>query len=212
MNVLIACEESQRVCMAFREKGHRAFSCDIQKQSGEHPEYHINGDCIPLLNGNCEFNTEDGKHHTIVGKWNLLIAHPPCTYLSNAGARHLYPQGLLNYDRYLKGLEAKEFFLQFYNANCPKICIENPVPSKCFLLPPYTQTIQPFYFGVPFKKKTCLWLKNLPNLKPTNMLNIEDAESTKIAGNWYNIGGKERQKNRAKTFPEIALAMAEQWG
>lgn len=208
MNVLIACEESQRVCIAFRERGHTAFSCDIQTQSGGHPEWHIQGDCLPIINGNCAFITENGEEHIIHGEWDLLIAHPPCTYLSNAGSRHLYPRGLLNYDRYLKGLEAKEFFLQFYNANCPKICIENPVPSKCFLLPPYTQIIEPFYFGVPFKKKTCLWLKNLPNLKPTNIVN---AQSTKTA-DWFNKGGKERQKNRSKTFPEIARTMAEQWG
>ena len=144
MNVLIACEESQRVCTAFREKGHQAYSCDIQECSGGRPEWHILGDALPLINGNCEFKTMDGITHRIDGKWDLLIAHPPCTYLSNAGARHLYPHGKLNTERYEKGLKAKEFFMMFYNADCDKIAVENPIPSKVFGLPKYTQTIQPY--------------------------------------------------------------------
>lgn len=210
MKVLVACEESQRVCIAFREKGHEAYSCDIVECSGGHNEWHIMQDVIPLLNGNCEFETVDGTKHKIEGKWDLIIAHPPCTYLSNAGARFLYPKGVLNEDRLNLGLAAKEFFMQLYNADCYKICVENPIPSRIFELPKYSQTVQPYEHGHPVKKKTCLWLKNLPLLKPTNIVDVR--ESTKIAGNWFNKGGKDRQKNRAKTFEGIAEAMAEQWG
>ena len=194
MKVLIACEESQRVCTAFREKGHEAYSCDIEPCSGGHPEWHIQDDVLKHLDKG----------------WDLIIAHPPCTYLSNAGARFLYPKGVLNQERLKKGLEAKEFFMKLYNANCPKICVENPVSSKIFDMPPHTQEIQPFEFGHPFKKKTRLWLKGLEPLKPTEI--VEISESTKIAGNWFNKGGKDRQKNRSKTFEGIAKAMAEQWG
>ena len=194
MKVLVACEESQRVCAAFRERGHEAYSCDIEPCSGGHPEWHFQQDVTPLLKE----------------KWDLIIAHPPCTYLSNAGARHLYPKGVLNEDRLKKGLAAKEFFMLFYNADCQKIAIENPTPSKIYDLPPYTQVIQPYQFGHPYSKRTCLWLKGLPQLVPTNI--VEVSQSTKVAGNWFNKGGKERQKNRAKTFPGIAKAMAEQWG
>lgn len=194
MRVLVACEESQEVCKAFRELGHEAYSCDIQDCSGGHPEWHLKQDVIPLLEQ----------------EWDLIIAHPPCTYLSNAGARHLYPHGLLNMERYEKGLEAKEFFMKFLNCKCEKVCVENPLPSKIFRLPDYSQIIQPYEFGHPYKKKTLLWLKNLPRLKPTCI--VECPQSTKIAGNWFNAGGKDRQKNRAKTFSGIAKAMAEQWG
>lgn len=210
MKVLVACEESQRVCTAFREKGHEAYSCDLQPCSGGHPEWHIMQDAIPLLDGRCSFKTVDGIEHSIDVKWDLIIAHPPCTYLSNAGARFLYPNGKLNEERLAKGMDAKDFFMRFYNANCDRIAIENPIPSKVYCLPPYTQTIQPWMFGHPVQKKTCLWLKGLPKLQPTNI--VEERQSTKIPGNWFNHGGKERQKNRSKTFPGIAKAMAEQWG
>ena len=176
---------------------------------GGHPEWHIMQDVIPLLNGKCSFKTMDGIEHSIDGKWDLVIAHPPCTYLSNAGARFLYPKGVLNEERLAKGMIAKDFFMHFYNADCDRIAIENPIPSKVYDLPPYTQTIQPWMFGHPVQKKTCLWLNGLPELQPTNV--VEERQSTKIPGNWFNSGGKERQKNRAKTFPGIAKAMAEQW-
>ena len=209
INILIACEESQRVCEAFRKRGGKAYSCDIMECSGGHPEWHIMQDVIPLLNGKCSFKTMDGVEHSIDGKWDLIIAHPPCTYLSNAGARFLYPKGVLNEERLAKGMIAKDFFMHFYNADCDRIAIENPIPSKVYGLPPYTQTIQPWMFGHPVQKKTCLWLNGLPELQPTNV--VEERQSTKIPGNWFNSGGKERQKNRAKTFPGIAKAMAEQW-
>lgn len=208
--LLVCCEESQRVCTAFRERGWEAYGCDIEPYSGGHPEWHIQQDVLPLINGDCEFDTVDGVHHVIDGEWDLLICHPPCTYLSNAGARHLWKEHILNQERYAKGLEAKEFFMKFINAKCEHIVVENPTPSKVYNLPPYQQTIQPYEYGHPFKKTTRLWEKGVPQLIPTNI--VEQRESTKIAGNWYNKGGKERQKNRSKTFEGIAKAMAEQWG
>ena len=217
MKVLVACEESQAVCTAFREKGHEAYSCDIIECSGGHPEWHIQCDVLNILNPyplisteeGIVFETMDGLIHD-VEKWDLIIAHPPCTYLSNAGARFLYPKGILNEERLQKGLAAKKFFMALYNADCKKICVENPIPSKVYELPPYSQTVQPYEHGHPVQKKTCFWLKGLEPLKPTNI--VEERQSTKIAGNWFNKGGKDRQKNRAKTFPGIAKAMAEQWG
>lgn len=144
------------------------------------------------------------------GGWDLMIAHPPCTYLSNAGARHLYPGGKLNHDRYELGLRAKEFFMALYNAKISKKCIENPIPSRIYELPKYGQFIQPYEHGHPYRKKTCLWLSGLPHLKPSMV--VDERESTKIPGNWFNSGGRDRQKNRARTFPGIAAAMADQWG
>jgi hypothetical protein len=192
MRVLIACEYSGRVRDAFIRAGHNAMSCDLLPT--EAPGPHYQGSVLDIIN--------DG--------WDLMIAHPPCTYLSNAGARWLYAGGKLNQQRYETGLEAKEFFLALMSAGIPMIAIENPVPSKVFDLPRYTQAIQPYEFGHPFKKKTCLWLKNLPKLNPTSI--VETRESTKIPGNWFNKGGKERQKERARTFSGIAEAMANQWG
>lgn len=203
MRVLVACEESQEVCKAFRALGHEAYSCDIQECSGGHPEWHIQGDVLPLLNE----------------KWDLIIAHPPCTYLSNAGARWLYAGGKLNQDRYKKGLEGKEFFLKFLNANCGHVAIENPIPSSVYDLPQYTQVIQPYEFGEPWSKKTCLWLKGLPPLQPTEI--ISDHKPFCSSGSYSKnhdpkYKGASRKggsaKSRSKTFPGIARAMAEQWG
>lgn len=211
MRILVACEESQAVTIELRKLGHEAYSCDIEPCSGGHNEWHIMQDVIPLLNGRCTFHTVDGAEHTIAGKWDMIIAHPPCTYLSNAGARFLYPKGVLNEKRLEKGMEAKNFFMTIYNSDCDKIAIENPIPSKIYGLPSYTQTIQPWQFGHPFKKKTCLWLKGLPKLYPTDIVDERNRQSTKVAGNWFNRGGKDRQKNRAKTFPGVAKAIATQW-
>ena len=196
MRVLVGCEESQEVCKAFRALGHEAYSCDILPCSGGHPEWHIQGDVLEQLNKG----------------WDLAIFHPPCTYLSNAGARFLYPKGELNLERKAKGDEAKEFFLKLLNADIPLICVENPIASKIFELPKYTQIIQPFEHGHALTKKTCLWLKGLPELKPTNIVDVPLRQNTKIPGNWFNKGGKDRQKNRSKTFSGIAKAMADQWG
>jgi len=195
MKVLIACEESQIVCKEFRKLGHEAYSCDILECSGGHPEWHIKRDVLT----------------TLKLKWDMIIAFPPCTYLSNAGANRLYPKkGQLNQERYLKGIEGKKFFMAIYNADCEKIAIENPISSTIFEMPRHTQQIQPYEFGHTVSKKTRLWLKGLPNLIPTNI--VKSKESTKVAGNWFNKGGRDRQKNRSKTFPGIAKAMAEQWG
>ena len=210
MKVLIACEESQRVCTAFRDKGHEAFSADIQDPSGGHPEWHYKGDVLAILNGHCDFSTMDGRTH-VIDKWDLIIAHPPCTYLTTAGATHLFDRNhnIINEDRFRRGKEAAEFFKRFISADCEKICIENPTPSRVYELPKYTQVIQPWMFGHPVQKRTCLWLKGLPPLKPTDT--VEERQSSKTAGNWFNKGGKDRQKNRSKTFPGIAKAMASQW-
>lgn len=192
MRVLVACEYSGTVRDAFIKLGHDAMSCDIIPTDVPGPHYE--GDVLDVIN--------DG--------WDLMIAHPPCTYLSNAGARFLYPKGQLNSDRLKLGLEAKQFFMALYNSNIPKICVENPIPSTVYELPLYTQTIQPYEYGHPFKKRTCLWLKGLPKLIPTNI--VSERQSSKVPGNWFNKGGKDRQKNRAKTFQGIADAMASQWG
>jgi hypothetical protein len=190
MKVLVACEFSGIVREAFREEGHDAWSCDLLPT--EIQGQHIQGDVVEIL--------DDG--------WDLMIAHPPCTYLSNAGARHLYPKGILNEERFKLGLEAKEFFMKLYNASIPKICIENPLPSKIYELPKHYQVVQPYQFGHPYQKRTQLWLKCLPPLLPTKI--VETREITKTA-KWFNSGGESRWKNRSKTFQGIADAMAEQW-
>jgi hypothetical protein len=192
MKVLIACEYSGRVRDAFIALGHDAMSCDLLPT--DEPGPHYQGNVFDVI--------DQG--------WDLMIAHPPCTYLSNAGARHLFPKKFLNQERYELGLEAKQFFMNLLSSNIPKICIENPVPSSIFRLPKYHQVIQPYEFGHPYQKKTCLWLKNLPPLMAT--MYVQTQESTKVVGNWFNAGGKDRQKNRAKTFEGIANAMANQWG
>ena len=164
MKVLVACEESQAVCIAFRKLGHEAYSCDTQECSGGHPEWHIKGDVLPLINGNKPFVTMAGDLHAIVGTWDLLIAFPPCTYLTNAGSVRLRVKGEINKERMAKAVEAKAFFMKFLEADCQKICVENPTPGKIHQLPQYTQAIQPWWFGHPYTKRTCLWLKNLPPL------------------------------------------------
>ena len=217
MKVLVACEESQRVCIAFREYGDEAYSCDVEPCSGGHPEWHIQADVIPLLNGCCKFLTCDGTTHYIKSSWDLIIAHPPCTYLSNAGARHLWKGHVLNYERYLKGLLAKEFFMNIYNANCKHIAIENPVPSRIYQLPEKSQVIQPYYFGHPYTKRTQLWLKDLPLLMPTKIVEPvatwcpSGSYSCEQSKQYRGMFTTDRAKNRAKTFSGVAYAMAEQW-
>ena len=220
MYVLVACEESQRVCKAFRARGHVAYSCDIDEPSGGHPEWHICQDVLPLLNGFCEFDTCDGAHHTINQRWDMIIGFPPCIYLTTAGACRLYPQkGILNPERYELGKAAASFFMAILNADCDKIAIENPTPMKVFELPKYNQVVEPYMFGHPYKKRTCLWLKGVPALKPTNII-------TEGIVSWVNGGSKDSNgnlrkskattfrdsKTRSKTFEGIASAMAEQWG
>lgn len=210
MKVLVACEESQRVCIAFRNKGHEAYSCDIEFCSGEKPEWHIWADVTPLLNGRCSFRTCDGQLHTVEGAWDLILAFPPCTYLSTAGAANLYKDGKLDEERINAGQQAADFFLKIYYADCSKICIENPVPMSRFNLPQRTQEVQPYMFGVPVSKCTYLWLKGLPYLCPTKVV-----KPTYTFNNYplfKNSYGKYRQRNRSKTFAEVAEAMALSWG
>lgn len=217
MNVLVACEESQRACIAFRERGHNAFSCDIQECSGGHPEWHIKGDVLPIINGRCEFTTQNGEKHEIQGKWDLIIAHPPCTYMSKAGARWMHKGGNIDKDRLKKALAAKEFFMQFYNADCEKICIENPTPLSIVGLPKETQFIQPFWFGEIYSKKTLIWLKGLPLLLPTSLDQLHTPYLPSNTSNFSKGKGGSRgvahnAKEASKTFEGIAKAMAEQWG
>lgn len=173
--------------------------------------------------GGVTFNTMDGVEHRIDGKWDLIIAHPPCTYTTNAGARHLYKGHKLQLPRLYKGLCGKALFETIYRADCERIAIENPAPSSVFEFKNYSQIIQPYMFGEPVSKKTCLWLKGLPNLEPTNV--VEPVKGRKIklkSGKTRNscwvmdcgkpFGGEDRAKARSKTFPGIAKAMAEQWG
>ena len=222
MKVLVACEESQRVCMAFRERGHEAYSCDMQECSGGHPEWHIQGDVTKVLDGRCSFQTADTHTHTLTGKWDLIIAHPPCTYLTNAGACRLYKvidgESYIKRSRFELGLDAKDFFLRCLNADCDRVAIENPIPTGIYRLPPYTQTIQPYEYGEPYSKKTCLWLKGLPELKPTK---IVEPICSWVSGGSKKADGTTREnkgmtfrdsKRKSKTFPGIAKAMAEQWG
>ena len=206
MKVLVACEESQAVTIAFRNLGHEAYSCDIQECSGGHPEWHIQGDVIPVL--------KEG--------WDLMIAHPPCTYLSNAGI------GWFNEDRYgdkareRKRLreEALQFFLKFAESGIPKICIENPTGYANSHYRKPDQTIQPWMFGDPENKRTCLWLFGLPKLEPTEIVNPKiyayykngKKKGQPIYWSSYMMFGEGRAKARSKTFPGIARAMAEQWG
>lgn len=197
MRILVACEESQAVTIEMRRLGHEAYSCDIQDCSGGHPEWHIKGDALELIKL----------------KWDMIIAHPPCTYLSAAGAQRTFPQaGIPDPARYAKGEEAAAFFKAFLEADCPRIAVENPVPMNCFGLPKYSQIVHPFMFGDPWYKRTCLWLKGLSPLEKT----IE----VKPEGYWVqrsgvrakgSKGGHRSQKLRSKTFPGIARAMAEQW-
>ena len=210
MKILVACEESQTVCTAFRKRGHEAFSCDIIEPSGGHPEWHIMQDVIPLLNGKCEFTTMDGVLHRMDGRWDMIVAFPPCTYTTNAGAKHLYKGHRLNVERYYKGLCGKALFEAIRHADCDRISVENPTPSKIFDYPAPSQTIQPYEFGHPWSKKTLLWLKGLPNLVPTNIVKPE--VGCHEAGTWFMRGGKERQKNRSKLCSGFAEAMADQWG
>jgi hypothetical protein len=161
----------------------------------------------------------DKKKHTIPDKWDLLIAHPPCTYISNAGARWLYAGGKLNLERYAKGIDGKAFFMRFLDADCPKIAVENPIPSSVFEMPPCTQIIQPYEYGEPWSKKTCLWLKGLPPLQPTEI--VEEHKPYCSSGSYSRshdpkYKGASRKggsaKARSRTFSGIAKAMSEQWG
>lgn len=201
MRVLIACEESQEVCKAFRERGHEAYSCDLQDCSGGHPEWHIMGDVLPLLNGNCSFITRGGQWVNIDGRWDLIIAHPPCTHLASSGARW-FREKQMDY----RQQKSCVFFMQMMLANADRVAVENPVGimSRCYRRP--DQIIQPWQFGHGETKATCLWLKNLPELVPTE---IVEGREQRV---WKMPPSADRAKERSKTYPGIAKAMAEQWG
>lgn len=223
MRILVACEESQAVCKELRNLGHTAFSCDILPCSGGHPEWHINSSVIPLLNGLCKFVTEDGKVHFIDSKWDMILAFPPCTHLAVSGARHFEVKRKDG-----RQLEAIKFFKAMLEADCDKIAVENPVNIiggdyiKTYFpefsnLPSCTQRIQPYEYGDKSKKTTCLWLKGLPKLTPTDIVEPELVQyvckNGKIAtfSKDYGSGGGENGKRRSKTYPGIAKAMATQW-
>ncbi len=229
MKVLVACEESQRVCMAFREKGHEAYSCDIQECSGGHPEWHIKGDVLNILNPTpligvdefgIVFETMDGLIHD-VEKWDLIIAHPPCTYLTVTGNRwfNVERYGEKAIQRMKDREQAIEFFMSFANANCDKIVIENPIGVISTMWRKPDQIIQPYMFGDSAEKKTCLWLKGVEQLKPTNEVKPPERvkfDSGKTMPKWYadlwHLPKEERSRLRSQTFPGIAKAMADQWG
>lgn len=221
MNVLIACEESQVVCKAFRERGHEAYSCDIIECSGGHPEWHIRWDVLPLLNGNCSFITCDGEMHKIEGRWDLIIAHPPCTYLTVTGNRwfNVEKYGEKAVQRMQDREDAIRFFMTIANADCSKIAIENPVGIMGTRWRKADQIIHPYMFGDSAEKKTCLWLKGIELLRPSNEVAPPTRvrfQSGKSMPKWYadlwRLPKEERSRLRSQTFPGIAKAMAEQWG
>lgn len=206
MKILVACEESQAVTIELRRLGHEAYSCDIQECSGGHPEWHIKGDVLPLLNGDCEFYTMDGERHAISGRWDMIIAFPPCTDLAVSGARHFAKKRADGRQQ-----ASIDFFMKFANAHCDMIAIENPVGIMSTHFRKPDQIINPWQFGHPETKKTCLWLKNLQPLEETEnvyayMMTLPEKERSRI--HWMGSG---HAKERSKTYPGIARAMAEQW-
>lgn len=216
MKVLVACEESQRVCSAFRALGHEAYSCDMVDCSGGHKDWHIKGNCLTLLGGGTEFTTCDGVTHEIEGLWDLIIAHPPCTYLTVTGNRWFTEEiyGINARARYLDRLDAINFFMQFVMCRAKRVAIENPVGIMSSVYRKPDQIFQPYEFGDPFEKKTCLWLRNLEPLKPTDIVTPPPRKvfkSGKSMAAWYSDARGDACE-RSKTFPGVAKAMAEQWG
>ena len=219
MRILVACEESQNVTNELRKLGHEAYSCDIQMHSGSHDEWHICQDVLPLLNGFCKFKTVDGNYHEINSKWDMIIAFPPCTDLCVSGARHFAK-------KQADGRQQRsiDFFMKFVNADCDRIAIENPIGIMSTKYRKPDQIIQPWQFGDKYSKSTCLWLKNLPLLVPTKIVEkgefiewIDKNGKKKRQAKWFyealknSKNASERAKIRSKTFPGIANAMATQW-
>lgn len=200
LNILIACEESQAECIAFRELGHNAYSCDIQpcRPSG-HPEWHIKGDVLPMLDG-CEyFITQDKRPHR-VRHWHLIICHPPCTYLCKMSSVWMHDGGGIVLERYYRMKMARDFFQRCLNAKADYVAVENPLPMAIAELPPPSCFIQPSWFGVRYTKKTLYWLRNLPPI----MAEI-------VNPNTKQFVRSSRGKYRSRTFPEVATAIARQW-
>lgn len=200
MKILVACEESQAVTIELRKLGHEAYSCDIIECSGGHPEWHIMGDALEVIDGHVAFKTQDGCWWHLDEKWDMIIAFPPCTDLAVSGARHFK-------EKQADGRQQRsiEFFLKFVEADCPRIAIENPIGIMSTKYRKPDQIVQPWMFGHGETKATCLWLKNLPKLTPTD---IVEGREQRV---WRMPPGPERAKNRSKTYPGIAKAMAEQW-
>lgn len=204
MRILVACEESQAVTIELRKLGHEAFSCDIEPCSGGYPEWHLQQDVTPLLKQ----------------KWDMIIAFPPCTYLTVTGNRwfNVERYGQKAIQRHIDRKKAIDFFMLFANADCPKIAIENPVGVMSSIWRKPNQIIQPYMFGDAERKGTCLWLKGLPELVPTKIVEpvLYTYKDGRTDSNWHmktiSLPAKERAKIRSKTFPGIAKAMAEQWG
>lgn len=201
INILVACEESQRECIAFRKRGFNAYSCDIQKCSDKHPEWHICGDVTPYLNGCSSFTTQDGKRHRL-SKWHLIIAHPPCTYLCKVGSVQMIQHGKLNTERYQKMLQAREFFFLCLSSAAHYVAVENPRPMARARLPRPQAQVSPHNFGNHYSKATYYWLKNLPPL----------IFGMQYPGKPKSFCKASRGKYRSRTFPEIAEAIAQQWG
>lgn len=240
MKVLIACEESQAVCKAFRERGHETYSCDIIECSGGHPEWHIKEDVLNVLNPRehemlgwdyswfgIEFNTCDGALHQIDGKWDMIIAHPPCTYLTVTGNRWF------NVDRYgekaIKRMKdrqnAADFFMKIWSADCENVALENPVGYMSTYFRKPDQIIHPYYFAESEddenceRKATCLWMRGVKPLKyeikyQPRVIRYKNGKGTDSPWHMKTMGlpPDERAKLRSKTFPGVAKAMAEQWG
>lgn len=200
LNVLIACEESQAECVAWRSLGHRAFSCDIQEcRKGMHPEWHILGDVTPYLHGLTTFRTCDGKRHNLQ-KWDLIIAHPPCTYLCKVSSVWMVKNGVLQTERYQKMLDARAFFFECLSAQADYVAVENPLPMARARLPKPSCYVCPSWFGVKYTKKTLYWLKNLPPI----VAEIEHPNPKEYVR-------ASRGKYRSRTFPQMALGIARQW-
>lgn len=227
MRVLVACEESQEVCKAFRAKGHEAYSCDLQECSGGHTEWHIMGDALAVINGRCTFQTMDGAEHEIDGTWDLLIAHPPCTYLTVTGNRWFDEEkyGDKARQRKREREEAAAFFVKFADADCQRIVIENPIGVMSRLYRKPEQIVHPYYFAEREddenceRKATCLWLKGVPPLQyevkyQPRVIKYKNGKGTDSPWhvNTMSLPPAERAKARSKTFPGIARAMAEFWG
>lgn len=231
LNVLVACEESQRVCTEFRKLGHNAYSCDLLNCSGGHPEWHFKMDVLKVIKDKGGI-LENGDKVKISGNWDIMIAHPPCTYLAVSGAKWYYHpddkdlpiEQRRPHPRFPNRAKDREdgvnFFLALVNADIEHIAVENPIGimSKRYRKP--DQIVQPYWFGDPFSKKTCLWLKNLKPLKPTKIVDkgeYIELKSGKRLPKWYSDAltkaktAEERRTLRSKTFPGFAKAMAEQW-
>ena len=200
INILIACEESQVECKAFRELGFHAFSCDIQKCAGGHPEWHIQGDVTRYLQGDTTFTTMDGKRHTVT-RWHMIIAHPPCTYLCRVSSVCLVKNGIVDAARWQKAQEARAFFQKCLDSKADYVAVENPIPMKRVQLPRPSFYTCPSQFGHKYTKKTLWWTKNLPPVLP-RLFYPNPKEFVRAS----------RGKYRSRTFTGVAKAMAETWG